>query len=156
MKLLITSDSHGRVSHMQRAVEREQPDRLYHLGDVMRDLERLSLACPHVPMDGVSGNCDGIGAGSSCMEVEVEGVRLMLTHGHLYQVKRGLTDLAAQGERLGVDGVLFGHTHQATAYQRPGGLWLINPGSVGGVRAPATYAVVMVNRGELRVELKAL
>lgn len=141
---------------MQRAVERERPDRLYHLGDVRQDLERLSMACPHLPIDGVLGNCDGWTAGMHQMEVEWEGLRLMLTHGHLYRVKSGLGALAAEGERLGVQGVLFGHTHQAMAQRRESGLWLINPGSIGGVRAPATYALLTVAGGELQVELKEL
>ena len=156
MKLLITSDSHGRVSSMQRAVERERPDRLYHLGDVLRDLERLEWACPNVPMYGVLGNCDGWAAGLNQMEVREEGVRLLLTHGHLYRVKSGLGALRREGERLGVQAALFGHTHQAMAERTESGLWLINPGSIGGVHAPATYAVLTVDGGALSVELKEL
>ena len=41
MKMLVLSDSHGNVENMARAVEQVQPDRIAHLGDVMRDGEKL-------------------------------------------------------------------------------------------------------------------
>ena len=33
MKLLVMSDSHGNVANMLQAVQRENPDRILHLGD---------------------------------------------------------------------------------------------------------------------------
>ena len=41
MKILVLSDSHGNISNMLQAVEREQPRAVYHLGDCLRDGERL-------------------------------------------------------------------------------------------------------------------
>ena len=39
MKYLVLSDSHGNVDNMVRAVEREKPDGIIHLGDCWRDAE---------------------------------------------------------------------------------------------------------------------
>ena len=44
MKILVLSDSHGNISNMEAAVEREQPRMILHLGDCWRDAERLAAA----------------------------------------------------------------------------------------------------------------
>ena len=48
MKMLVLSDSHGNVENMARAVEQVQPDRIAHLGDVMRDGEKLHALFPAI------------------------------------------------------------------------------------------------------------
>ena len=53
MKLLIVSDSHGAVSRLKAALERESPDLLLHLGDGWQDVRRLFDGCPClVPVSG--------------------------------------------------------------------------------------------------------
>ena len=39
MKVLILSDSHGNIEHMERAVELVNPRLIVHLGDCWRDAE---------------------------------------------------------------------------------------------------------------------
>ena len=46
MKYLVLSDSHGNVDNMARAVEREKPDGIIHLGDCWRDAEELHELFP--------------------------------------------------------------------------------------------------------------
>ena len=46
MKYLVLSDSHGNVDNMVRAVEREKPDGIIHLGDCWRDAEELNELFP--------------------------------------------------------------------------------------------------------------
>ena len=58
MKLLILSDSHGDSTGMCRAVERERPDYVIHLGDHSSDARDLSRMFPMVPVAYVRGNCD--------------------------------------------------------------------------------------------------
>ena len=58
MKILVLSDSHGNISNMEAAVEREQPRMILHLGDCWRDAERLAERYPEIPMEHVPGNCD--------------------------------------------------------------------------------------------------
>ena len=41
MKILVVSDSHGKVDNLIRAVELTHPDYVLHLGDCQRDLEKL-------------------------------------------------------------------------------------------------------------------
>ena len=51
MKYLVLSDSHGNVDNMVRAVEREKPDGIIHLGDCWRDAEELHELFPRLPLE---------------------------------------------------------------------------------------------------------
>ena len=53
MNILVLSDSHGNISNMEEAVEREKPDMILHLGDCWRDAERLAERYPDIPMEHV-------------------------------------------------------------------------------------------------------
>ena len=55
MNILVLSDSHGNISNMEEAVEREKPDMILHLGDCWRDAERLAERYPDIPMEHVPG-----------------------------------------------------------------------------------------------------
>ena len=48
MNILVLSDSHGNISNMEEAVEREKPDMILHLGDCWRDAERLAERYPDI------------------------------------------------------------------------------------------------------------
>ena len=58
MKILVLSDSHGNIDNMIRAVERESPRAIFHLGDCWRDGQRLHQRFPGIPFEQVPGNCD--------------------------------------------------------------------------------------------------
>lgn len=154
MKLLVFSDSHGAVDGMARAVDLECPDQILHLGDLVRDAERLADWYPELPLTNVCGNCDGWCNTPDERLIAVGGRRLMLTHGHGYRVKAG-PELAVEAARArGADVLLFGHTHQPLCECR-GGLWVMNPGAVG---APIrrTYGVIVVENGVLDCRISQL
>jgi len=160
MKILVLSDSHRNVANLLSAVEKEAPDMAFHLGDLVRDAEELSFAYPKLPLYNVVGNCDGWnvppGVPNTLLR-EAGGVKLLLTHGHLYRAKSGPDALLQEGRKRGVDAVLYGHTHVPLAERQPDGLWLINPGTVGAAYGGrATYAVLQAADGELSVEIKKL
>ncbi|HCO62666.1 MAG TPA: YfcE family phosphodiesterase [Clostridiales bacterium] len=148
MNILVCSDSHGRLEEMIAAVEEEQPDYFFFLGDHDRDGRQIHALYPHIPYAGVRGNCD-FGPGEEERVVELEGVRMLLTHGHRYQVKGGLDWLAQAAWQQGADLVCFGHTHRAVDTAGFRGVRLFNPGSVGGVHAPSTYGILRVERGQV-------
>lgn len=148
LKILVCSDSHGRLGGMIDAVERECPDHIFFLGDCYRDAEALAELYPKIPMTAVRGNCDW-GWGPDEEEVMLGGVRFLLTHGHRYSCKSGLGGLISEGRRRGVDMVCFGHTHQALHVQGGEDIWLFNPGSVGGVHSREGYGVLIVSDGKV-------
>lgn len=154
MKILIVSDSHGDTAALRQAAALEKPDRVFFLGDVVRDIRRIAAAFPGLPIDAVLGNCDGYGGeeGPEELETAVGGVRFFLTHGHRYRVKMGTGLLFRAGRDAGADVICFGHTHRAVCRQQEG-IWLVNPGSIGGVGSPASYAVAEVEQGKVTVSV---
>jgi len=159
MKILVLSDSHRKVSSLLTAVEREQPDAVFHLGDLVEDAQELSYAYRKIPLYNVEGNCDAWSAGPgtpATMLQKLGGVRFLLTHGHLFQAKSGTGALLQEGRRRKVNAVLYGHTHIPLVQQEPDGLWLINPGTIGGAGNRATYAVLLAQDGRLQAEIKNL
>lgn len=148
MKWLVFSDSHGNVEEMQRAITLEGPDRVLHLGDVVRDGVNLARRYPNLTIEQVKGNCDPL---ESPVPEERElffGThRVWMLHGHTYWVKSSRLTLTQEARARGVDVVLFGHTHVPIC-EREGWLWVMNPGTVSG-RPRATYGVIEERNGEL-------
>ncbi len=133
MKILVLSDSHRTIGHMERAVLAQRPDYLIHLGDHTADADALARLFPDIPLVSVRGNCDFDPAVPEQRLGEWGGVRILMTHGHRYGVKSGLLRLRLAAQEAQAQIALFGHTHQALCQGGPG-LWLFNPGSCGGFR----------------------
>lgn len=147
MKVLVLSDSHGNISNMLQAFEREQPRLVLHLGDCWRDGERLQGRLSGVPLEQVCGNCDF----RTVQPVEKllfwEDKRVLMCHGHTYGVKQSLSIAGRAAEEKFLDLFLFGHTHKPLVDMRGRTLFL-NPGSIGDSSRP-TYGVVTLENGKL-------
>ncbi len=152
MKILVFSDSHGAMGKMVEAMEHERPHHVFFLGDHYRDGIELSQLYPDIPMDIVRGNCDW-GKGPDLRVVELEGVRFLLTHGHLQYVKSGLDELLQEAKNRQVQVACFGHTHLAKVVYREG-IYLMNPGSAGGCHAREGYGVIEALGGSVNLLLK--
>ena len=130
MKILVLSDSHGNIDNMVRAVEKEQPRMILHLGDCWADAEKLRRRFPDIPMEQVPGNCDYRSFEQAERLVFVEDKRIFLCHGHTLGVKQSLLRAGYKAEEEKLDLLLFGHTHQPLVDMR-GRTLFINPGSIG-------------------------
>ena len=82
MKIVVISDSHGRMLDVYDAVERECPDAVIHLGDCYEDACELRHSYPDLPVYAVLGNNDWGADVPLQSVVTMEGVRIYLTHGH--------------------------------------------------------------------------
>ena len=82
MKIVVISDSHGRMLDVYDAVERECPDAVIHLGDCYEDACELRHSYPDLPVYAVLGNNDWGADVPLQSVVTLEGVRIYLTHGH--------------------------------------------------------------------------
>lgn len=155
MKWLVFSDSHGNLDYMKRAVEREKPERILHLGDVSRDAERLQAVFPAIPVEMVRGNCDGwYGEAPTEKELSFRGRKVWMCHGHEYYVKLGIGALTSEARSREAAVALFGHTHEPTCF-REGAMWVMNPGTVSGFPR-ATYGVIEERDGEVYCRLEAV
>ncbi len=128
MRIIVFSDSHGRMHNCLRAMHLAGPvDHILHLGDTVRDTEDLGIVYPDTPITYVCGNCDFCAGEDTEKTVEIGGKRLFLCHGHSLGVKEDLSRLAAAAR--GADLALFGHTHEAFDGEVDG-VHLFNPGSI--------------------------
>ena len=145
-KVLVLSDSHGDVDAMERAVARERPDLILHRGDLCRDFDELQRRLPMTQaMQNVCGNCDGFTEVPDQRVLLVEGKRILMMHGHRYEVKLGYSRAMWAAREAEADILLCGHTHIALDRDLMG-LHLMNPGSCRGRRG--TYGVIELGEGE--------
>ena len=139
MKVLVFSDSHRALSGMRDAVELEHPDYVIHLGDLERDAQLLAQEYPNLPVAGVPGNCDGFPTAPLQRLATYETVKVLMSHGHIWNVKSGYHAAIHAARQCQADAVLFGHTHIPYCRQEEDGLWVVNPGSI---RDSGSYAVL--------------
>ena len=138
---------------MYDAIERLRPDAVIHLGDHLEDAESMESVFSGVDFYHVPGNCDFFTSAPPSLTISLDGVRIFLTHGHLFGVKSGLTRLALEARRVGAQLALFGHTHEAD-FLRMGDVTLFNPGSAGMGRQ--TYGMITVKGTEFKCEILSL
>lgn len=111
MDILVVSDTHGRTDRLEAVLERTRADMVFFLGDGLRDLHAIPT---QLTVRAVRGNCDFFGR-ENTPEVRVETVgayRFFLTHGHRYEVKRGITVAVQAAALADADVLLYGHTHR--------------------------------------------
>ena len=144
MKILVLSDSHSSLRFMRLALQKIRPDAFIHLGDYYQDAQAMAEEFPEIPGYFVAGNCDSgrtpMGAPLTRRE-KLGGVKLLLTHGHLFHVKYDTAALIREAETDRVQAVLYGHTHVPDIRQTETGLWVVNPGSSGLAGAAAVLEI---------------
>ncbi|MCT4599272.1 MAG: metallophosphoesterase [Vallitalea sp.] len=129
MKILIISDTHGNLSNVTKILKSiKNVNRIIHLGDNEKDAEELDVLY-NIPIDYVPGNCDFNSYAPSEKILTLNGVRILITHGHYYNVKWEYDTIAKTAQDKKVDIVLFGHTHVALQ-KNIKEITLINPGSI--------------------------
>ena len=153
MKILVFSDSHSHPKYIEEAIKIHGGvcDLVIFLGDGIRDVDYVKAKYPSIPFFSVKGNCDMLFSSEypNYSVIDLEGVRVLITHGHVFGVKGGLERLANATKELGAKYAFFGHTHipTDTAIEIDGEtIHIFNPGSIsyGG-----TYGVVNTSRGVL-------
>lgn len=128
MEIIVISDSHGRNKEViDYLAKYEDPDMIFYLGDYIEDGEEIrnSLSIETIM---VRGNGDFFSAYKDDELVEIEGINIFLTHGHIYNVNLGLDNLIYRAQELDADIALFGHTHIPINI-RENGIYIMNPGS---------------------------
>jgi len=163
MKLIIASDIHGSLSAaqaLQEAVAREGADRVLLLGDLLYHGPRNTLPADYSPKDVipilngmkdsllcVRGNCDSE-VDQMVLEfpmmadyalLEVDGVHLYATHGHLWNEQ--FQPPMQEGTVL-----LNGHTH-VPACNVHGKFIYMNPGSVSIPKSGSCHSYMTLENG---------
>lgn len=145
MKILVFSDSHGKSKYIDEALKNHGGvcDLVVFLGDGVGDIEYVKQKYPSITFFAVKGNCDFFANTYANYSVlDLDGIRVLITHGHLFGAKSGYERLVYLALEKEVDAVFFGHTHMpideiVDADDKR--IHLFNPGSIG---YGGTYGVV--------------
>ena len=144
MKLTVFSDCHGNLENAIRILTESEADCYLFCGDGIRDAESAADLLDK-RLIAVLGNCDRDETGEAERLLELDGVRILLTHGHGYSVKSSLLTLRRRALELDVQLVLYGHTHLPALSEEEGVLFC-NPGSCMGDRL---YAEIELQDGKV-------
>lgn len=155
MRILVVSDTHGNQTALLKAHQAAgHLDAVIHLGDGEADAAILA-EIESYPVLRVSGNCDSGSTAPRELVCTWQGIRLLLCHGDSYGVKNGLARLIQRGKEIGVDAVLYGHTHSAQTEDHDG-LMLINPGTMSYPALFHSYAILEITSDGIQAEIMAL
>jgi putative phosphoesterase len=127
MKILVVADTHNVTASIISQLKKEKADMLFFLGDFIKDGEDLKRKL-EIPAHIISGNGDLASYYKKEELVKVRDKRILLTHGHQYNVKNGLQRLYYHGLENRADVILFAHTHMPYLNWEDGVL-IFNPGS---------------------------
>ena len=130
MRIFVVSDTHGRIEDfVQFAKKLEKPDLIIHLGDYADDGFEIERAM-NVDTVVIKGNCDFLVEKRINNEeiLTLNDKKVLVTHGHRYNVKMDILDLFYRAKEEGADLVLFGHTHNPLIVEEEGILFM-NPGT---------------------------
>ena len=129
MKVLIVSDTHRNEDNLIEVLEREKNlDLLIHCGDVEGAEDEIEhyAGCETVF---VAGNNDFFSRLPREAELQVEGMKVWVTHGHNYYVNANPEYIRKEARIRNIDVVLYGHTHRPII-EKTEDLIVINPGSL--------------------------
>jgi len=147
MRLGIISDTHGLLRPSVFELF-EKVDRILHAGDIgppalLAELEAIA------PVSAVAGNTDGFDIRNlvpEVLELELEGTKFLLIHGHQFgtPTPENLTEAYPDAEVI-----IFGHTHKPLLTVVDQVVTVMNPGGAGQRRfnLPASAGIMELEAG---------
>lgn len=152
MKYLVVSDNHGDRNVLVQLANfwQGKVDGMFHCGDSELD-PTDELWQKYIV---VRGNCDYHPQFDNECVINLDEDRIYLTHGHLFNVNMGLTDLSFSARDKKATLCFYGHTHKLAAEMEQDILFL-NPGSIsqprGQYRHLKTYAIIETSKEQIVV-----
>ena len=148
---VVISDTHGNNQALKRLIPLfSENDYIIFLGDGETDLYRLPENLQNKIIK-VRGNCD-LSDTPTERVLEIEGVKLFLTHGHLYGAKYSLERLKLRAQEVGASVCMYGHSHFA-AIDEFDGISLINPGTTSRYSAQPSYCYCVFSNGKITAKI---
>lgn len=122
--ILVISDYHGREQKVLDLIDRYVPNYVLCCGDG-QSKEEFYLDNNIIS---VGGNCD-VANLDLVKIVEIEGYRILMTHGHMYQIYLNVDRLYYLAKENNCNLVLYGHTH-IQKLEEYDGITFLNPGAI--------------------------
>lgn len=157
MKVLIVSDTHRHNDNLLIALEKAgKIDMLIHCGDAEGTEEQIRQLI-NCPLCIVAGNNDFFTRLQNDAFFEIEGHKIMVTHGHYHHVSVGVEHLVRDAITRGADIVIYGHTHRPMM-EIKNGVVVLNPGSISYPRQDGripTYMIMEIDKyGDIHYTLR--
>lgn len=156
--LLAFGDTHRSTLALAKAaaaITSHKPQLFVHTGDNYGDFIQLKRLT-NVKGYGVRGNCDPPFFSGAPEEkiFQYAGINILLTHGHKYGVKHSQERLLKYGVEIGVQVIIYGHSHVQTV-NSDAGILMVNPGSIPLPRGggPGGYGIITVVDGKPTAQL---
>ncbi|CRX37211.1 / / phosphodiesterase family protein / 82721:83197 Forward [Candidatus Hepatoplasma crinochetorum] len=153
MKILVISDVHGNIELMNKIIKENNVDLKIFCGDLQKnDKSILSKNFDYY----VTGNADYFHL-DEIKELEVDKVKILLTHGHLFETfweKINFDKLYKLGELLKVKLIIHGHDHLSVIEEK-NKIIRFNPGSITYPRgnSKASYGIIEIKNCKI-IKLK--
>lgn len=143
-RIVIFSDTHGNIHPCLKVLPGlGEISLVIHLGDTVTDCEELQGFYPEIPFVSVKGNNDWFSPIPTVTETEVDGVKLLCTHGHMMSRQ----EMLQSAKKENCSFVLFGHTHRSLLIETDG-VTFLNPGSISRPRdGNPSYGVIEIENG---------
>jgi len=180
-KLLVISDSHGSKNIITNIIENfgKDVDALCFCGDGMPDLlgmiedsMRITYFEDKIPKVIIFVQGNGDNSNYSLLTKErlpikvpqqldfvAAGKKILITHGHRYNVYIGTKDLKNEAENINATIAFYGHTHIANAQKKTNSktkskMTILNPGSCSLPRGglPHTFALVTLTKNVEKID----
>ena len=161
MKILIVSDTHRKDDNLKKVIEEQVPlDMLIHLGDAEgSEILIGDWVNEDCQLEMVMGNNDFFSSLEREIELELGPHRILLTHGHYYNVSLGVEGLYQEAVDRNCDIAMYGHTHRPFL-DKLGNVTILNPGSLSYPRQegrkPTYMLMYMEEDGSVRYERHSL
>lgn len=134
MRIVAFSDTHKNIWGIYDMLKKQpNADWYVFLGDGQDEFEEIKELYPHKNFVAVKGNCDSFSTLPTDFTIDVNGVKVLCTHGHNYYVKSGTGVIFEKAKQMGAKIILHGHTHTPNHEVRDG-IHLICPGALSGYK----------------------
>lgn len=151
MRVLVTSDTHSMYTKISDLIlERDDIDIMIHAGDGVDDCKYIYYETG-IDYYVVKGNNDYLSDQPYERVIELEGHKILLSHGHKENIDLSINQLFQKALDYGCDIVIFGHIHRYVKMERNGILFL-NPGSPILPRDGQASCIIMDLDKEIKIE----
>ncbi len=151
MRILVLSDSHRDEFALKLAIKNQpSADVVVFLGDGENEFDEAKKIINTPRVYAVRGNNDWYSSLPQSQIIEVNGVRIYLTHGHGESVKYGTSILKSTVKSNNCTLGLYGHTHVQN-YEYDDGIHVFCPGAI----CHEEYGVVdITDKGIMCIKMK--
>ena len=155
MRIVVVADTHRDYYMLKEVVERNlDADAFIHLGDGENELRDMQQLFPDKTFYFVQGNRDYASKAKVTDILHLGGKKILITHGHHYDVRETIDNLVNTAKENDVDIALYGHTHLYSSTIIDG-IYVMNPGSLHAPRGRRyrSYGTIDINGDDIDINI---